>query len=145
MYRIISSTKKDILTSSFPICTFFICIIVVNLLSLGLARYAHQCNNVMGVTKHFLLGFKTHYTKMEPIPDTVIWIKNLWLDRLHVTGKNLTAIILLNMHRIKLTPNDLFYTHRLMHPSNLIREASFGSRWQLTQGPTTGQGTEAKT
>lgn len=34
------------------------------------------------------------------------------------------------------------YTHRLVHCLTLIKEASYWSRWRLTQSPTIGQCTE---
>ena len=56
----------------------------------------------------------------------------------------IAAIILLNGHSTKFCLNLHFYTHRLVQFSDLIREGSLCSAWQLMQKLTPGQSTENK-
>lgn len=45
------------------------------------SRQPYWCNggtNVIGATNHFLIAFKAHFHKVEPIAGTVIGTDNMW-------------------------------------------------------------------
>lgn len=97
----------------------------------------------MRVVNYFLMGCKTHSTKTAHTRSSYQAQEAMTRQVINPRGE-LTNLLLLNEHNIKATPMTHHYTHGLVHFSSIIRQASFGSIWQLAQRPSTGQGTENK-
>lgn len=68
---------------------------------------------------------------MEPIPDTIIVQQILWLYG-ETLGKEMTMVILINYHGIKLTPGKLLYAW-IKASFNFQQRTSVFCRWRLTQ------------
>lgn len=82
---------------------------------------------VMGITNHFLIVFSAHSTRWNPY-----LAKNPWLGNWYAWDKT-TATILLTGQSTKCPLNFYLYIPRLVQLSDIIREVSLSSVWQLTQ------------
>lgn len=102
--------------------------------------WSNSDTNIIGITKHcFKVEFKAHAIRQNScLPPSKV-VKNLRPDLCH-GSRGKPTIILLKEHNNTIIPNNVSSTHRWVSPSlSSLREASFCSRWWLTQRPTTGR------
>ena len=101
-----------------------------------------QC--IMNISNQkFLIGFKSHSTKLN-LYQASLSGQELFDRQIIVTRGKAYDFFLLNGHSNKLIPNRLSLYPQINVSLNPHQKSSIFSRWQLTQRPTTGQGTENK-
>lgn len=93
-------------------------------------------SNALQITNHSLAGLWTYSTQQNLNPYTIISVKNQWLLRSLVCGRNYCQQFAKWLY-VEPRPNDLqFYPQ---NPPNLTRQIPSISRGQLTQRPITHQ------